>query len=345
MKPALRQQVIAGLASLVLAACGDRAEEDSAAGKSAEFVVVYTSVDEQRLLPVYKAFTANSGIRIQQVTSGDDTLLQWMLDTKRTPAADLYLAEGAFRLWHATRENVFRPVYVDSIEEAVPEKLRDPDKQWFGIAVTANAIVFNIAATSADAPSTYESLADEAWKGRICLSTSARVENIALVASLIETHGERSAELLLRKMIANLALPVFDDAESLIAAVESAQCDAGIAPLAAVAGYLSNNAGTRLQSVTPSATNGGAQVDILAAGVTRHAGNPDGAIRFLSWLTTGEAQRILAESCIALPAVPGAAVPQQFASWRALSQSEIGISRLGMLGQDAIDLAERARYD
>jgi iron(III) transport system substrate-binding protein len=336
---------VTALASLVLVACGDRSGGNGVAEKPGEYVVVYTSVDEQQMLPVYRAFTSDSGIRIQQVSADDAALLQWILDKRRTPVADIYLAAGASRLWRATDADVFRPTHVDALREAIPGHLRDPDNQWFGLAVSANVIVFNTGLAGAAAPGTYESLADEAWKGRICLTTSIRVENIGFVASLIERHGTRAAELLVRQLIANLALPVFDDTDPLLAAVESGQCHAGIAPLDVAAAYLSANAGTKLGVLTPAATNGGTQVDILAAGVTRHSGNPAGAARFLTWLATGDAQRILAESRAALPAVPGAEVPAQLASWRDLSQSATGVFRLGRLSQEAIDLAERARYN
>ncbi|MCI0517355.1 MAG: extracellular solute-binding protein, partial [Woeseiaceae bacterium] len=189
MSGALSCRFAIGWLLLGLVACSKDPAHGILPAQGREFVVVYSSIDESRTAPVYRAFTAETGIRIQQVTADDDRLLQMMLDKTQAPAADFYLAAGAALLWRAADAGVLRPTHADDLNAAIPPHLRDPENQWFGLAVNANVMVFNAAAVTANEIVGYEALADPAWRGQLCLSSSALPENNALIALLIERHG------------------------------------------------------------------------------------------------------------------------------------------------------------
>ena len=330
--------------SLMLFSCGRESVNETAPDRGTESVVVYSSIDEARTAPLYRAFTEETGIRIQQVTGDDDRLLQLMLDKTQAPAADFYISGSAARLWLASDTGVLRPTHADDLSASIPAHLRDPDNEWFSIAVKANVLVFNSTIASAEEFGSYESLADAAWHGQLCMSSSALPENNALIALLIDRHQANQAELIVRQLMANLALPVFSDSQALFAAIESGRCTVGIASLEATVQRQAAKAGSRLGVATPTVANGGMQVDIIGAGVTRHAGNAAAAVRLLRWLAGHKAQEIIAESLMALPAVPAVPAPQRLRVWQPLQQSETNVAYLGSLHQEAIDLAERARY-
>lgn len=342
MSGAVNCRFAIGWLLLGLAACSKDPAQGTLPAQGREFVVVYSSIDESRIAPVYRAFTAETGIRIHQVTADDDRLLQMMLDKTQEPAADFYIATGAARLWRAADAGVLRPTHADDLNAAIPPHLRDPEYQWFGLAVMANVLVFDSAAVTAEEIPGYEAFADPAWHGQLCLSSSALPENNSLIALLIERHGLRQAELLVRQLIANLALPVFDDPQALLAAIESGRCTAGIANLEAALARPAASPGSGLGIAGPA--NDGTQVDVTGAGVTRHAGNATAAVRLLRWLSGTEAQAIIADSLSRLPAVPTVVAPQHYVAWQGLAHDGTNVARLGMLHQDAADLAERARY-
>jgi iron(III) transport system substrate-binding protein len=332
------------LLSLHLVACNRESAVEALPDQGHEYVLVYSSIDYAQMAPLYRAFTEETGIRIQQLTADDDKLMQQMLETTRVPTADLYIATSASRLWRASDAGVLRPTHADDLNAAIPAYLRDPENQWFGVVVNANVLVFNSTIAAAEELGGYEALADPAWRGRVCMSSSALPENAALIAFLIDRHQNRQAELIVRQLMANLALPVFRDPQTMFAAVESGRCAVGIASLAAAAQRLAAEPGSKLGVATPTLANGGTQVDIIGAGVTRHAGKAAEAAQLLRWLASHKAQAIMAESLLALPAVPAITVPQRLKAWRGLQPSETSVAQLGLLHQEAIDLAERARY-
>jgi iron(III) transport system substrate-binding protein len=345
---ALGRWVLVSWLSLTLVACGRGSVDEIAPDPAQEVVVIYSSIDEAGLVPLYRAFTEETGIRIQQVTADDDRLLQLMLDKAQTQAADLYIAGSAARLWRASDTGVLRPTHAVDLHAALPAHLRDPANEWFGLAVKANVLVFNSTIATADEFGRYESLADAELRGQVCMSSSTLPENNALIALLIDRHQKghqnRQAELIVRQMLANLALPVFRDSQAMFAAIESGRCAVGIAGLDAAVQRRAAGAGSPLGIATPTLANGGTQVDIVGAGVTRHAGHAAAAVRLLRWLAGHKAQRMIAELLLALPAVPAVEAPQRLRDWQNLQHSETNVGQLGLLHQEAIDLAERARY-
>jgi iron(III) transport system substrate-binding protein len=333
---------------LNLLACGGESVDGTAPDQGMEFVVVYSSIDEARMAPLYRAFTEETGIRIQQVTADDDKLLQLMLDKTQAPVADFYITDSAARLWRASDIGVLRPTHADDLNASIPAHLRDPENQWFGLAVKANVLVFNSTIATAEEFAGYESLANPAWRGQVCMSSSALPDNNALIALLIDRHQKRGqnhqAELIVRQLMANLALPVLSDSQALFAAIESGRCTVGIASLDASVQRQAAGPGSKLGIAAPTLANGGTQVDIVGAGVTRHAGNAAAAVRLLRWLAGHKAQETIADSLLALPVVPAVAAPQRLRVWQELQQSETNVAQFGLLHQDAIDLAARARY-
>lgn len=338
------RRVIGTCLLVLLVACNDRAAVDTPAQPGNRFVVVYSPIDEARTAALYRAFTAETGIRVQQVSADKSRLLQLMLDKTQAPAADLFMATGVSQLWRAADQGVLRPTHADELTAAIPARLRDPENQWFGFAVLANVIVFNRSLARPEEFVSYESLAEPAWRGRICMTSSSQPDNSALIALLIQRHGHRQAELVVRQLVANLALPPLTDPQALLAAIESGRCPVGIVTLEAAVNRMAVDPGSKLGVATPTLESGATQVDIVGAGVTRHAGNATDAISLIRWLAKPLAQGLIAESFTALPAVRDAAVPQRLRPWQDLKQSDTGVFHLGLLHQDAIDLAERAKY-
>jgi iron(III) transport system substrate-binding protein len=329
---------------MLVVACSDDSDNQATAVGTRELVTVYSSLDEAQTAPLFRAYEKSTGDRVQQVTADDDRLLEMMLDKRRAPAADLYIANGAALLGRAVQRGIFRPTYADELDATVPSRLRDPENLWFGIALTANVLVVNGSLLKTDEPGSYESLAEDKWAGGICLSSSTLLENIAFIAWLIERHGQRDAELIVRRILANLAMPLFDDVPSLVAAVGLGQCDVGIAALDAVLAQQLGGAVAPVRVVLPPAASGGTQIDVVAAGVTRHAGNPDGARKLLLWLVSDAGQRLVADSKLALPASPTVGMPGRVSASGSLEQSTVEVFRLAQLSENAFDLAERARY-
>ena len=136
---------------------------------------------------------------------------------------------------------------------------------------------------------------------------------------LAMNEGGLDAEAV-RGWVANLAQPPLDTEAELVQAIARGECGVGIASSGATVG-------TRLQVNSPET----AYVDIEAIGVTRHAANPDAAIRLIDWLVSPDRLRRHAEQTGLLPVANDT-----------VARDNAVLAASGAV--EASKLAERARY-
>lgn len=317
------------LAALLLAGCGGEKAEERATPQAA--VVVWSDAADFPLAPVLAAWTRASGVPVEIVTEGEEP-----------PArTDLVLTADTERLWRMTRESGLRPVYSDVLEANVPAALGDPDSMWYGVSWNPLVVVYDTRTIGTAAPEAYAALAEDRWRGRLCLATSGLAGNRLLLASLIAEAGETTAERLVRGWVRNLAERPFDAMDELLAAIATERCAVGIADAGAVARVQANDPGGSLEAVAPP-TGTGVPAIVTAAGVTRHATNPDGAAGLLEWLSGEPAQTLVAAESKALPV--NAAVPARMPVPGAMPAEPFDAALAASRLQAAALLAERAGY-
>lgn len=327
----IRRLLCAALGLLQIVACGSPDSGDLPAERPAR-VVVHGSIPESELQPILEEYRKQTGMEVLYVSGSAESLIDGIVGKKRVPSADLFIGGSADALWHAAEEGVFRPSRSEALPSAVPAPLRDPEWSWYALGTRATSIYYHPPSVDPSELSSFEALALPDWRGRLCLSSSAVGDNRSLIASLIARHGERSAELTVRGWIANLANGVYPNDRKLLGSIAAGVCAVGIASPDWLPGD-GREAGDTLGIFRPSVA-AAVHVNIVGGGVTRHAENPEGALKLLEWLATGSGSKLFIEGTGTTP--PSA--------WAALSDSMISVSKLGYLYQDAIDLAVRAHY-
>src|SRR5690606_20427107 len=216
----LRRLALPALALLV-AACSEQPEPK-------DEVVVYTSRNDELIKPVFDAYTEQTGVSIRYITDNAGALAARLKAEGEQSPADLLVTVDAGNLWQATEEDLLQPVESTVLEGNVPEHLRDGQGRWFGLTQRARTIVYSSERVQPSELSSYEALADEQWKGRLCLRTSKKVYNQSLVATMIERLGEEEAERVVRGWVDNLATDVFANDNAVMEAIIAGQCDVGI---------------------------------------------------------------------------------------------------------------------
>ena len=121
----------------------------------------------------------------------------------------LFLTVDAGNLWQAADMGLLQAVNSAELEENIPEHLRDPGNQWFGLSIRARTIVYNTNKLKDSDLSSYEDLASGNWKGRLCLRTSKKVYNQSLVAMMIAEHGVTKTEEIVKGWVSNPATRPF----------------------------------------------------------------------------------------------------------------------------------------
>jgi iron(III) transport system substrate-binding protein len=331
---------------LACTGCGSEVAVEKTAPTDTNPIVVYSTIAERIVNPVLNAYTAESGAEVLLVVGEFRDLQEKERRRGREPVADLFIADNLFDLWQAAEQNVFRPTRSDVIARRVPAQLRDPEHRWVSFASRARTIVHNPELTAAGERESivdYASLADGVWHERLCLSSSTVAENGSLIAMLINDSGARNAELVVRGWRANLAAPVFIDDTQLLQAIAAGQCAVGIADSSEIARLLRTSSDTNI--VPHRFPDGGVlHLNASGGGVTRHAQNPKSAVALLEWLTSDAANTLFATLTLGFPVNPEATTDAALAPWAGFEPNPVNIASLGYLQEDAIKLAERARY-
>jgi len=310
----------------------------------AETLVVYSARNEQLIKPVFDAYTRETGVEIRFTTGDAAVLIERLAAEGRNSPADLLMTVDAGELWNAAQRGLLRPVESKVLTRSIPAHLRDPQNLWFGLSQRARTIVYSSARVDPKQLSTYEALAEPAWKGRLCLRTSKKVYNQSLVATMIAARGEPATERVVRGWVANLATDVFANDTQLLEAIAAGQCDVGIVNTYYYGRIVKERPEFPVRIFWANQGAGGTHVNVSGAGVTRYSRKAAAATRFLEWLASDAAQAHFAAVNMEFPANPSATIDPIVASWGEFEASPINVAEAGRLQPAAVRLMDRAGY-
>lgn len=332
----LRRLALPALALLV-AACSEQPEPK-------DEVVVYTSRNDELIKPVFDAYTEQTGVSIRYITDNAGALAARLKAEGEQSPADLLVTVDAGNLWQATQEDLLQPVESTVLEGNVPEHLRDEQGRWFGLTQRARTIVYSTERVQPSELSSYEALADEQWKGRLCLRTSKKVYNQSLVATMIERLGEEEAERVVRGWVDNLATDVFANDNAVMEAIIAGQCDVGIVNTYYFGRLQRDNPQLPLKLFWANQDSSGTHVNISGGGVTKNAPNREAAVALLEWMSKPEAQKLLADGNLEYPASSGVEAAEQVKAWGDFKADDLNVSVAGSRQVEAVKLMDRAGY-
>lgn len=307
-------------------------------------LVVYSARNEQLIKPLFDAYTQETGTKISFVTDKAGPLLQRLKAEGENTRADLLITVDAGNLWHASYEGLLQPVLSSTLEENVPEHLRDPQNRWFGLSLRARTIVYSTERVTPQDLSSYEALGEAQWNKRLLLRTSKKVYNQSLVAMLIAEHGEEKAEKIVRSWVDNLAAAPFSNDTKVMEAIAAGQGDVGIVNTYYFGRLLRKNPDLKLALYWPNQDSSGVHVNVSGAGVVRYAKNREEAVKFLEWLSSSKAQNLFADANLEYPVNPKVQTNPEVAAWGDFKQSQLNLAKAGELQTTAIKLMDRADY-
>ena len=307
-------------------------------------LVVYSARAEQLIKPLFDAYTAKTGVKIQYVTDKEAVLLERLkAEGERTPA-DMLITVDAGNLWLAGEAGVIQPVKSPTLEANIPDHLRDPGSRWFGLSLRARTIVYNTGKVKPAELSSYAALAGPEWKGRLLLRTSKKVYNQSLVAALIAEHGEAEAEKIVAGWVANTPVEPFANDNQAMEAVAAGVGDVTIVNTYYFGKLMQEKPATPLAIFWPDQAGAGVHVNVSGAGITTHAKHREEAVKFLEWLSSGEAQSMFAALNMEYPANPAVPVDPAVAAWGDFKASTLNVAKYGEYQAQAIKLMDRVGY-
>jgi len=316
----------------------------------AEEVNVYSARQEALILPLLQKFEAQTGIGFKLITAKADELLKRLEAEGRSTPADVFITTDAGRLQRAREAGVLRALDNATLRQRIPENLRDRENYWFGLSQRARVIFYAKDRVDPAELSSYEALADQKWRQRVCIRSSSNIYNQSLLASMIEAHGVEQTEAWARGLVANFARkPAGGDTDQLRAAA-AGQCDIAIANtyyygrLASSDKQADRDVANALGVFWPNQADRGAHINVSGAGVTKHAKHPEAAERLLEFLVNPESQTWYAEVNIEYPVVADARASELLQSWGEFKGDSLNMSRLGENNRAAVQLMDRAGW-
>ena len=316
----------------------------------AEEVNVYSARQEALILPLLQKFEAQTGIGFKLITAKADELLKRLEAEGRSTPADVFITTDAGRLQRAREAGVLRALDNATLRQRIPENLRDRENYWFGLSQRARVIFYAKDRVDPAELSSYEALADQKWRQRVCIRSSSNIYNQSLVASMIEAQGVEQTEAWARGLVANFARkPAGGDTDQLRAAA-AGQCDIAIANtyyygrLASSDKQADRDVANALGVFWPNQADRGAHINVSGAGVTKHAKHPEAAERLLEFLVNPESQTWYAEVNIEYPVVADARASELLQSWGEFKGDSLNMSRLGENNRAAVQLMDRAGW-
>ena len=315
-------------------------------------VNVYSSRQEQLIKPLLDKFTAASGITVNLVTGKDDALIERLkLEGENSPA-DVLLTADAGRLHRAKDMGLSQTVESETLKSSIPENLRDPENQWFGLTYRARPVFYVKDKVKPEELSTYADLADLKWKGRICVRGSDNIYNQSLLGSMIASLGAEKTAAWTEGFVKNFARPPEGGDRDQIKAAAAGQCDIAIANTYYYGQMLAGDnaeekaAAEKVAIFWPDQKEGerGTHINVSGATVTKAAKNKDNAVKLLEYLVGDEAQAWYAENNQEYPVKAGVPASALLKGWGEFKADSINLSELGKNNAEAVRIMDKAGW-
>jgi iron(III) transport system substrate-binding protein len=290
-------------------------------------------------------FEEETGTSVEFIYGDDAELLERLKAEGDDTPADVYMTVDAGNLWNAADQGELAPLDSPVLDAAVPEDLRGPDGDWYGLAMRARTVTYNpdnVDPAEFDTTETYAGLADPKWKGRLCMRDATASYTQSLVASLIDLHGRDKALEIVRGWVAN-DVEIMSNDILLLEAIDAGTCDVGINNHYYLARELAEKPDLNVDLFWASQDGAGTHVNISGAGVVKSSDAPQKAQQLVEWLaTTG--QNAFVDGNHEYPVNPAVDPEPLIAGFGDFTRMPLNAEAYGELNAEAVDLLAEAGY-
>ena len=171
----------------------------AAAARAEGTLTVYSSINEQEGLPLWKMFEDAAGVKVNYVCSSDSIIISRVAieNRARQRSWDLAVTTTVSRL-PAEVLLQFDPPQAPAI---IPQA-RDPNRRWYGVYANYNTPAYNtVLIKRSQLPKSYEEfLEHKEWAGKIALDDTDN----EWLSAMIMHYGEERGKTLLRELASAL---------------------------------------------------------------------------------------------------------------------------------------------
>lgn len=319
-----------------------------AAPAIADDVNVYSYRQPELIKPLTDAFTEKTGINVNAVFLSKGLIERLKAEGKRSPA-DLIFTTDISRLAGVVNEGLTQPVESDALNANIPAEMRDENGHWFGLTARARVVYASKDRVADGEVTTYEDLASDKWKGRICIRSGMNAYNLALISAVITHHDEATTTTWLEGLKANLARKPQGNDRAQVKAIWAGECDIAIGNTYYMAAMLKKEDqqawAESVRIVFPKFQNGGTHMNISGMAMTKAAPNKENALKLMEFLASAEGQKIYAEINAEYPVLPSVKASDLVEGWGAFERDDIGLTTIAANRTAAVKLVEEVGFD
>lgn len=324
------------LFTLLLSACSEKPNNNE------QKVTVYTHRHYPSDQKLFEQFTKETGIQVVVRKSNASELIKKIEIEGDKTEADMLITVDVGRLHLAQEKGLLQGVSSETLTKNVPEHLRHQDGYWYALTKRARVVVYHKDRVKSEQLSTYEALADSAWKGKVVIRSSTNIYNQSLLASIIVANGKDKALAWAKGMVGNMARTPTGNDRDQVKAVAAGEADLAVVNTYYIGKLLTSDnpdevkAGQAVKVFFPNQNGRGTHVNISGAGVTKHAKNKDNAIKLIEFLTSKKAQETFAQVNYEYPIHPEVKPSDIVASWGEFKEDKVKLSKLGENNKEAV---------
>ena len=329
--------VVAILAALVLPAMSPAQE-----------VNVYSYRQPELVEPLFSAFTDETGIAVNVVFLKQGLVERLQAEGRRSPA-DLILTVDISRLNAVVEAGVTSAVDSAVLKDSIPAEFRDPDGHWFGLTGRARIVYASRDRVADGEVTTYEDLASDKWRGRICTRSGTHSYNLALTSAVIAHHGEDAARAWLEGVKANLARKPQGNDRAQVKAIHAGECDISVGNTYYMGLMLKDDEqkawADSVRIVFPTFADGGTHVNLSGVAMTKAAPNRESALLLMEFLASSQGQEIYAEINNEYPITPGIPASDLVSGWGTFDPDGLDLIEIARLRPVSLRLVEEVDFD
>jgi iron(III) transport system substrate-binding protein len=268
---------------------------------------VYSIWPESFAVPMFEAFTAETGIGVNFIRHSSGEVLARLIAEKNNPRVDMVFGGPADTFAAMVEEGLLEPYYPEGYE-AIPEQYRDKEGYWFGMAQNPLVFLSNrqfLEENGLEPPRSWFDFLDPVYHQQL-QTADARTSGTAVsrIMSLIYAFGDEDAAFDYMRQLRDSVQIYTKSGGGGTVPVALQQAGAGIF-------FIVDSIATQEKGydVVISFPKEGSASAVEASGLVKGGKQPELAKKMLDWLVTAEAQSVYAQSGIGfLPTHPSAVV-------------------------------------
>ncbi|HJM07624.1 MAG: extracellular solute-binding protein [SAR324 cluster bacterium] len=273
-------------------------------------------------------------------------------------AIDVVLTVDISNLTKMNSADLFQQYESRIVDKNVPKHFRGPNGKWTALTARARIIYHSRERVKPSDLSTYEALSDPKFKGRVCIRSGYHNYNLALISSVIITHGPSKAKKWLKGLKANLARKPQGNDRGQVKAIYSGLCDVSIGNTYYMGKMLDNpdqrGWANSVGIFFPNQNDRGTHMNVSGGAIIKTAKNVEEARKLLEFLSSDLAQFMYAQVNHEYPVnsdIQLSSIVRSFGSKQegikkgVFKKDRMDLSQIGSKRPEAVKLLDEVGFD